>query len=94
MIWVSVKYKFSIGERGNSNCTKIFWWQTIGGFENLFLNVFQNNAVKKISFAASLRDSELIIWLNAFYLPHMEYEGSIGLVTGKIKIFYCFTFYG
>jgi hypothetical protein len=20
-----------------------------------------------------------------FYLPHMEYEGSIGLVTGKIK---------
>jgi hypothetical protein len=24
-----------------------------------------------------------------FYLPHMEYEGSIGLVTGKMKVFYC-----
>jgi hypothetical protein len=23
------------------------------------------------------------------YLPHMEYEGSIGLVTGKIENFYC-----
>jgi hypothetical protein len=23
----------------------------------------------------------------SFYLPHMEYEGSIGLVTGKMKIF-------
>jgi hypothetical protein len=24
-----------------------------------------------------------------FYLPHMEYEGSIGLVTRKMKNFYC-----
>jgi hypothetical protein len=24
-----------------------------------------------------------------FYLPHMEYEGSIGLVTRKMKFFYC-----
>jgi hypothetical protein len=24
-----------------------------------------------------------------FYLPHMEYEGSIGLATGKMKIFFC-----
>jgi hypothetical protein len=23
-----------------------------------------------------------------FYLPHMEYEGSIGLVTRKMKTFY------
>jgi hypothetical protein len=34
-----------------------------------------------------------------FNLPHMEYVGSIGLVTGKMKIFYCWflrfsTFYG
>jgi hypothetical protein len=27
--------------------------------------------------------------LVAFYLPHMEYKGSIGLVTGKMKNFYC-----
>jgi hypothetical protein len=36
---------------------------------------------------------------NISYLPHMEYEGSIGLVTGKMKIFYWLfsrfsTFYG
>jgi hypothetical protein len=24
-----------------------------------------------------------------FYLPHMEYEGSIGLATGKMKKFFC-----
>jgi hypothetical protein len=24
-----------------------------------------------------------------FYLPHMEYEGSIGFVSRKMKIFYC-----
>jgi hypothetical protein len=27
--------------------------------------------------------------VTSFYLPHMEYEGSIGLVTRKMKIFYC-----
>jgi hypothetical protein len=34
-----------------------------------------------------------------FYLPHMEYEGSIGFVSRKMKKFYCWfsrfrTFYG
>jgi hypothetical protein len=27
--------------------------------------------------------------VSVFYLPHMEYEGSIGLVTRKMKFFYC-----
>jgi hypothetical protein len=27
--------------------------------------------------------------IHHFYLPHMEYEGSIGLVMRKMKIFYC-----
>jgi hypothetical protein len=26
---------------------------------------------------------------NSFYLPHMEYEESIGFVMRKMKIFYC-----
>jgi hypothetical protein len=38
-------------------------------------------------------------WFFYLYFPHMEYEGSIGLVTEKMKFFYCWfsllnTFYG
>jgi hypothetical protein len=41
-------------------------------------------------------DGQLLL---IFYLPHMEYEGSIGFVPRKMKNFYCWfsrfrTFYG
>jgi hypothetical protein len=41
----------------------------------------------------------MLVLLVSFYLPHMEYEGSIGFVSRKMKIFYCWfsrfrTFYG
>jgi hypothetical protein len=36
----------------------------------------------------------LFAYSYSFYLPHMEYEGSIGLLSRKMKIFFClFSFF-
>jgi hypothetical protein len=53
---------------------------------NLESNTKNCIITRKISLISSLKPTEHPI--NApFYLPHMEYEESIGLVMGKMKFF-------
>jgi hypothetical protein len=42
-----------------------------------------------INHAGCEKIEESGVFRTSFYLPHMEYEGSIGLVSRKMKFFYC-----
>jgi hypothetical protein len=68
-----------------------------------YKNTVQHNSCETSTLLKALW--ELFSWeilriqLIHFYLPHMEYEGSIGFVMRKMKNFYCWfsrfrTFYG
>jgi hypothetical protein len=66
--------ELNVGDTGD-----VIWWSTI-----LFCSL-QNKQETIKNRIISLFQS----FPNSFYLPHMEYEGSIGFVSRKMKIFYC-----
>jgi hypothetical protein len=59
------------------------------------LGSFQFRGLYPIWFEVGLRGNLKIFGFSVFsvfsdfYLPHMEYEGSIGFVMRKMKILYC-----
>jgi hypothetical protein len=89
---LSVKLPFSqMTFRSNDSIVKFhFPWPFF-----IFLSVKSSFYVKEITGQMTFFDKIILF----FYLPHMEYEGSIGFVMRKMKFFYCWlsrfrTFYG
>jgi hypothetical protein len=65
--------------------------------QDSLLGVFEVNCFARIRIANNLADLPLTFSFTnhfplsflPFYLPHMEYEGSIGFVSRKMNFFYC-----
>jgi hypothetical protein len=57
-------------------------------FKGEALGVHKFNFLVKTHKNESLNFGQMSLKMN-FYLSHMKYEGSIGFVTGKLKIFNC-----
>jgi hypothetical protein len=61
-----------------------------------FVSHIDSNCKKTVNW---IMNDNLVLKVFIFYLPHMEYEGSFGFVSRKMKFFYCWfsrfrTFYG